>query len=99
MSQALLQDGLSAPAQTPVDLLVVAGDNHDVDGVAPFLKPDWEELQDIPGMLDAYGVGVARYRRTKKIRYPSPTSAAMASRSPVAACVYAARSSSPASRR
>lgn len=50
-------------------LLVVAGDNTDVDGVAPFLEPDWDELCDVAGMLDAYGVGMARYRRTKVLSW------------------------------
>jgi hypothetical protein len=50
-------------------LLVVAGDNEDVDGVAPFLKPDWDELRNVAGMLDAYGVGQARYRRTKVLSW------------------------------
>jgi hypothetical protein len=50
-------------------LLVVAGDNEDVEGVAPFLKPDWDELRDVAGMFDVYGVGQARYRRTKLLSW------------------------------
>ncbi len=50
-------------------LLVVAGDNTDVDGVAPFSRPDWDQLEEIAEMLDDYGIGSARYRRTKVLSW------------------------------
>jgi hypothetical protein len=50
-------------------LLVAAGDNRDVQEVAPFLEPSWNHLGGIAGMLDAYGIGSARYRRTKVLSW------------------------------
>ena len=50
-------------------LLVAAGDNPDVRDVAPFLEPAWDDLHEIAGMLDAYGIGSARYRRTKVLSW------------------------------
>jgi hypothetical protein len=46
-------------------LIVASGDNDDVDAVAPFLRPEWDELGRISQILDDYGFGTARYRRTK----------------------------------
>lgn len=46
-------------------LLVASGDNADVEAVAPFLLPRWDALVGISTALDDYGVGSARYRRTK----------------------------------
>jgi hypothetical protein len=50
-------------------LLVTAGDNDDVEGVASFLSPAWNKLNGVSGMLDAYGIGSARYRRTKVLSW------------------------------
>jgi hypothetical protein len=50
-------------------LLVTAGDNDDVEAVAPFLVPAWDALKGVSGMLDAYGIGSARYRRTKVLSW------------------------------
>lgn len=46
-------------------LLVTAGDAEDVDGVAPFLVADWEELRSTSETLDKYGFGRVGYKRTK----------------------------------
>lgn len=50
-------------------LMVASGDNDDVAGVAPFLIPVWPELERISQILDDYGVGSARYRRTKVLSW------------------------------
>jgi hypothetical protein len=50
-------------------LLVVAGDNTDIEGVAPFLSAGWDQLEEVSEMLDAYGIGSARYRRTKVLSW------------------------------
>lgn len=50
-------------------LLVAAGDNDDVELVAAFLMEDWGQLGDISAILDDYGFGVARYRRTKVLSW------------------------------
>lgn len=52
-------------------LLVVSGDNRDVEGVAPFLAPDWPRLELIAESLDDYGFGIARYRRSKLLSWLS----------------------------
>jgi hypothetical protein len=50
-------------------LLVASGDNSDVAAVAPFLAPEWDELSQIGDILFRYGVGTARYRRTKVLSW------------------------------
>ncbi|WP_421118603.1 DUF262 domain-containing protein [Aquihabitans daechungensis] len=50
-------------------LLVSAGDNDDVEQVAPFLTSAWNDLEAISGALDDYGFGRARYRRTKVLSW------------------------------
>jgi hypothetical protein len=50
-------------------LLVAAGDNDNVASVAPFLVKEWEEVRRISGILDEYGFGSARYRRTKVLSW------------------------------
>lgn len=50
-------------------LLVAAGDNNDVANVASFLRPDWGEVSEIADVLDDYGIGTARYRRTKVLSW------------------------------
>ncbi len=45
--------------------LVAAGDYAEVDSVAPFLEPTWDELRFLPDQLKDYGFGTARFRRTK----------------------------------
>jgi hypothetical protein len=50
-------------------LMVASGDNDDVETVAPFLKPAWDDLSHISDILDDYGVGSARYRRTKVLSW------------------------------
>jgi Protein of unknown function DUF262 len=50
-------------------LLVASGDNTDVANVAPFLEPAWDEVRGISGMLKDYGIGSARYRRTKVLSW------------------------------
>jgi hypothetical protein len=50
-------------------LIVASGDNDDVETVAPFLVPAWDELGRISQILDDYGFGTARYRRTKVLSW------------------------------
>lgn len=50
-------------------LLVAAGDNPDVDAVAPFLAPIWDELRHLQATLLDYGFGTSRYRRTKVLSW------------------------------
>jgi hypothetical protein len=50
-------------------LLVAAGDNNDIASVAPFLQPTWDDLERISQILDDYGFGSARYRRTKVLSW------------------------------
>jgi hypothetical protein len=50
-------------------LIVAAGDNEDMETVAPFLGPAWADLQRISEILDDYGFGSARYRRTKVLSW------------------------------
>lgn len=50
-------------------LLVAAGDNKDVGGVAPFLTTAWDDLQQVREILVDYGIGDARYRRTKVLSW------------------------------
>lgn len=52
-------------------ILVVAGDNEDVDEVAPFLRPSWDRLSETGQTLKDYGIGVARYRRSKVLSWLS----------------------------
>lgn len=46
-------------------LLVTAGDSADVDAVAPFLRPSWDDLSSTSRTLDHYGFKAAGYKRTK----------------------------------
>jgi hypothetical protein len=50
-------------------LMVASGDNDDVAGVAPFLTPIWHELERLSDVLDDYGFGTARYRRSKVLSW------------------------------
>jgi hypothetical protein len=50
-------------------LMVVSGDNDDVAGVAPFLTTVWHELERLSDVLDDYGFGAARYRRSKVLAW------------------------------
>lgn len=50
-------------------LIVAAGDNQDVETVAPFLTPAWNELAEMQELLDDHGFGAARYRRTKVLSW------------------------------
>ncbi len=50
-------------------LLVTAGDNDNVGAVAPFLESAWTDLEQISEILDDYGFGTARYRRTKVLSW------------------------------
>ncbi len=50
-------------------LLVASGDNRDMANVAPFLQPVWDEAQEISPMLADYGIGSARYRKTKVLSW------------------------------
>ncbi len=50
-------------------LIVAAGDNRDVSGVAGFLEPEWPEIQGISQSLEDYQIGDARYRHTKVLSW------------------------------
>jgi hypothetical protein len=50
-------------------LIVASGDNQDVQAVAPFLAPAWDDLGPMHELLDDYGFGVSRYRRTKVLSW------------------------------
>ena len=50
-------------------LMVVSGDNSNMREVAPFLEPRWSRLELISQTLDDYGIGSARYRRTKVLSW------------------------------
>lgn len=50
-------------------LIVTAGDNDDVETVAPVLLPVWEDVEAISDLLDDYSFGSARYRRTKVLSW------------------------------
>jgi hypothetical protein len=50
-------------------LIVASGDNTDVLTVAPFLSPAWDELGQMQELLDDYGFGTSRYRRTKVLSW------------------------------
>ena len=50
-------------------LIVASGDNEAMTEVAGFLEPSWGEVGRISGLLDDYGFGKARYRRTKVLSW------------------------------
>jgi len=50
-------------------LLVAAGDNKNVNRVAPFLAPVWPDLGDLPSMLAAYRSGSTRYKLSKVLSW------------------------------
>lgn len=52
-------------------ILVVAGDNEDVNEVAPFLRASWDRLGETGQTLKDYGIGLARYRRSKVLSWLS----------------------------
>jgi len=52
-------------------LMVLSGDSADQEGIAPFLKPAWNELKTMSRTFDDYGFGTARYRRTKVLSWLS----------------------------
>jgi hypothetical protein len=52
-------------------ILVAAGDNDDVDEVAPFLRPSWDRLVNLGQILTNYEFGTARYRRSKVLSWLS----------------------------
>lgn len=50
-------------------LLATAGDAEEIDTVAPFLRPAWEDLSSTRQTLDRYGFGRAGYKRTKLLSW------------------------------
>lgn len=50
-------------------LIVASGDIDDVESVAPFLSPVWESMSAVPELLEDYGFGTSRYRRTKVLSW------------------------------
>src|ERR1017187_3302452 len=50
-------------------LIVASGDNEDVSGVANCLVPIWNKLSGLGGLLEQYGAGVTRYKRTKLLSW------------------------------
>jgi hypothetical protein len=50
-------------------VLVTAGDSTDVQAVAPFLTPEWDDLSSASRTLDTYGFTPAGYKRTKMLSW------------------------------
>lgn len=50
-------------------LLVAAGDNNDLESVAPFLASRWAAVEPVGRTLIDLGVGTLRYRRTKVLSW------------------------------
>ncbi|MBW9208635.1 DUF262 domain-containing protein [Mumia sp. zg.B21] len=50
-------------------LLVTAGDSVDVENVAPFLAPHWDDLASTSATLEDYGFPRAGYKRTKLLSW------------------------------
>lgn len=50
-------------------LIVASGDNEDVKTVAPCLVSVWDDLKELGGLLEQYGSGVTRYKRTKLLSW------------------------------
>ena len=50
-------------------LMVASGDIDKVEEVAPFLLPNWTTLEAMSSVLEGFGIGTARYRRTKVLSW------------------------------
>lgn len=50
-------------------LIVASGDNASMEEVAGFLEPVWRDVGRISTLLDDYGFGEKRYRRTKVLSW------------------------------
>lgn len=52
-------------------LLVSSGDNRNMDPVAPFLEPVWNDLRRLPDVLTTYRTGATRYKHSKLLSWVS----------------------------